>query len=167
MPSQLSQPPPSSLSAALSKFSTLQSAIASSKSTRTKSRLAHRYAAFAESASLPLFQRPSREANPVPDPLRARDGGQRQVPILGSDGPAAGVCTLEVSLVTPGSRAQHLQARLSAQVRGYRGHSPESASTGALPPRASCHFATWTMPTISSWSRSSTWVTLGYYDRER
>ena len=45
----------SSLSAALSKFSTLQSAIASSKSARAKSRLAQRYATFAESANLPAF----------------------------------------------------------------------------------------------------------------
>ena len=50
-PSQLSQPPTLSLS----KFSTLQSAIASSKSARAKTRLARRYAAFAESADLPAF----------------------------------------------------------------------------------------------------------------
>ena len=54
-PSLLSLPPPSSLSVALSKFSTLQSAIASSKSARAKSRLARWYAAFAESANLPAF----------------------------------------------------------------------------------------------------------------
>ena len=54
-PSLLSLPPPSSLSAALSKFSTLQSAIASSKSARAKSRLAQRYVAFTESANLPAF----------------------------------------------------------------------------------------------------------------
>ena len=54
-PSQLSQPPPSSLSAALSKFSTLQSAITSSKDARAKTQVARRYAAFAESVGVQVF----------------------------------------------------------------------------------------------------------------
>ena len=54
-PSQLSQPPPSSLFTALSKFSTQQSTIASTKSARAKTRQARRYSAFAESVGLQAF----------------------------------------------------------------------------------------------------------------
>ena len=82
----------------------------------------------------PCFSSVRAVRGPIPDPLRARDGGQCQVAVLDSDGPAAGVRTPDVSLVTPGSRAQRLQAHLAAQVREYRGHSPESVSTGAPPP---------------------------------
>ena len=72
----------------------------------------------------------------VPDSLRAGDGGQRQVSVLSPDGPTPGVCTPHVAMVTPGSRPQHLQTSLSAQVRGYRGHSPESTPAGAPPPES-------------------------------
>ena len=50
--------------------------------------------------------------------MLSRDGGQRQVPVLGLDDPAAGVSTPDVSLATPGRRAQHLQDQLKFEDTG-------------------------------------------------